>query len=314
FSILHSQFCILPMLISLQLGQKNREYHSTGFRGQLGRQSHILIGQTSRQFHWSGLGCLSIKTFSQGTAYYNAGNGHFAVDDSRYLVLNENQPYTITIDVARPMSSFCLFFEVGLLGEIAESRQLTTESLLENPEGRSLASIAFFEKTYPHDDLLSPALRRLQYLVNAGVADPGILTEQMYGIAGRLLAVHSQTVADVEQFPAVRPATRDELYRRLTRARDFILARFDLPLTLADIAQVACLSPNHLLRTFKQAFQMTPHQMLTSTRLEAAKRLLKTTHHSVTEICLMVGFESLGSFSWLFRNKVGCSPDTFRKK
>ncbi|HMZ79543.1 MAG TPA: helix-turn-helix transcriptional regulator, partial [Acidobacteriota bacterium] len=86
------------------------------------------------------------------------------------------------------------------------------------------------------------------------------------------------------------------------------------PLTLADIAQVACLSPNHLLRTFKQAFQMTPHQMLTSTRLEAAKRLLKTTHHSVTEICLMVGFESLGSFSWLFRNKVGCSPDTFRKK
>lgn len=302
------------MLISLQLGPKNREYHSAGFGGQLGRQSHILIGQTSRQFQWSGLGCLSIKTFSQGTAYYNAGNGHFAVDESRYLVLNEHQPYTITIDAAKPMASFCLFFEAGFLSEIAESRQLTTENLLENPEGQSLHPIAFFEKTYPHDDLLSPALRRLQHLVNAGVIDSGILTEQMYGIAGRLLATHSRTMMEVEQLPAVRLATRDELYRRLTRARDFILAKFDLPLMLADIAQVACLSPNHLLRTFKQAFHMTPHQMLTEVRLNRAKWLLQTTNHSVTEICLMVGFESLGSFSWLFRKKVGCSPDTFRKR
>ncbi|MEP7220005.1 MAG: helix-turn-helix transcriptional regulator, partial [Bacteroidota bacterium] len=83
---------------------------------------------------------------------------------------------------------------------------------------------------------------------------------------------------------------------------------------LADMAKIACLSPHHFLRLFKHAFQETPHQYLTRKRLEWAQDLLTSTERSITDICVSIGFESLGSFSWLFRRRFGASPDLFRRR
>jgi AraC family transcriptional regulator len=85
------------------------------------------------------------------------------------------------------------------------------------------------------------------------------------------------------------------------------------PLTLEDIASIACLSTNHFLRAFKAAFHCSPHQFLTAQRIAAARRLLERTELPVTEICLQVGFSSLGSFSHLFTRRVGLSPVTYRQ-
>jgi AraC-like DNA-binding protein len=119
---------------------------------------------------------------------------------------------------------------------------------------------------------------------------------------------------EVEKLPAARQATREELYRRLHHARDYAAALFHQPVTLDDMARVACLSPNHLLRTFKGAFGQTPHQFITTRRLEEAGRLLRTSQQPVTEICYAVGFESLGTFSWLFHRRFGVSPSQYRRQ
>ena len=129
----------------------------------------------------------------------------------------------------------------------------------------------------------------------------------------RLLLVHTRVRRQVESIPALRPASREELYRRLHRARDYAAACLDEPITLNDMARVACLSTNHFLRTFKQAFHQTPHQYLTRIRLERAQGLLAQTDQPVTDVCFAVGFESLGSFSWLFRQRVGLAPEAYRK-
>jgi len=76
---------------------------------------------------------------------------------------------------------------------------------------------------------------------------------------------------------------------------------------------VAALSPFHFQRMFKQAFGRTPMQVLQTARLEAARRLLAHTGDDITSICFAVGFESLGSFSWLFRRRFGISPRAFRE-
>src|SRR6185436_3318898 len=110
------------------------------------------------------------------------------------------------------------------------------------------------------------------------------------------------------------PATRHELYRRVSLARDYLHALFADPITLADAAAVACLSQNHLLRSFRQLYGETPHQFLTRRRLAEAKRLLARTQTPVTQVCLNVGFESLGSFSTLFRKRFGLSPAEFRRE
>jgi AraC-like DNA-binding protein len=103
-----------------------------------------------------------------------------------------------------------------------------------------------------------------------------------------------------------------DLRDRLCRARRFIDECYDLPLNLVEISKQACLSQYHFLRLFREAFDTTPHQYLIQKRIEKAKELLRVRSLSVTEVCFEVGFQSLGSFSSLFRKFVGHAPITYR--
>jgi len=107
---------------------------------------------------------------------------------------------------------------------------------------------------------------------------------------------------------------RSDLYKRLCRARQFIDDFYDLPLDLAEISKQACLSRFHFLRLFRDTFQTTPHQYLIQRRIEKAKELLRSKPVSVTDVCFEVGFQSLGSFSSLFRRCVGDGPAKYRKR
>jgi AraC-like DNA-binding protein len=101
---------------------------------------------------------------------------------------------------------------------------------------------------------------------------------------------------------------------RLRRARLFIEERFDEPIDLEAMARQADLSRFHFVRAFRHEFQKTPHQYLQERRIQRAKQLLASGHFSVTDVCFEVGFESLGSFSTLFRRLVGQPPATYRSR
>lgn len=100
---------------------------------------------------------------------------------------------------------------------------------------------------------------------------------------------------------------------RLERARSLIHAQFADSLDLDAVAREAYLSRYHFAREFRRHFEVTPHQYLTGRRIEHAKLLLTGTDLSVTEICMRVGFCSLGSFSTLFQRRVGHSPNRYRR-
>ena len=102
------------------------------------------------------------------------------------------------------------------------------------------------------------------------------------------------------------------LARRLLRVRDLMDRAYEGPLDLAALARSAHVSESHFSRSFAEAFGVTPHRYLLTTRLERAKALLRDTDLSVTEVCLRVGFTSLGSFSTQFRRFVGESPSAYR--
>jgi AraC-like DNA-binding protein len=98
----------------------------------------------------------------------------------------------------------------------------------------------------------------------------------------------------------------------LRRARDLIDRDYGEPLDLAALAREAGYSRFHFARAFTAAYGETPRSYLTRRRIERAKTLLRTANLSVTEICVMVGFASLGSFSARFRELVGRSPSAYR--
>lgn len=105
-----------------------------------------------------------------------------------------------------------------------------------------------------------------------------------------------------------------EIHRRLRVAREYIDDCFDSALRLEQIADQACFSEFHFQRLFRQMFHQTPHQYMTGRRLERARELLLYTNLPVSEICLLVGFQSLGSFSTLFSRQTGMSPSAYRSR
>jgi len=84
------------------------------------------------------------------------------------------------------------------------------------------------------------------------------------------------------------------------------------PLDVRALARIALVSEAHFIRTFKATFGETPHHYLQRRRVERAMFLLRGTDRSITDICLDVGFTSLGTFSRTFREVVGQSPSSYR--
>jgi AraC-like DNA-binding protein len=102
--------------------------------------------------------------------------------------------------------------------------------------------------------------------------------------------------------------------RRMLRARDAIDREYRLPLDTSGLAAVAHVSEAHFIRSFKRTFGETPHRYLQRRRIERAMYLLRTTDRTVTEVCMEVGFSSLGTFSRTFSEVVGETPSQFRQR
>ena len=100
--------------------------------------------------------------------------------------------------------------------------------------------------------------------------------------------------------------------RRLLRARDAMDRAYAQPLDVPALARIAHVSPAHFIRTFAATFGETPHRYLQRRRVERAMFLLRESERSVTDICMSVGFASLGTFSRTFRDIVGSSPSQYR--
>lgn len=103
------------------------------------------------------------------------------------------------------------------------------------------------------------------------------------------------------------------LYRRIVQAKLFIDGNYHENIDAREIADEACYSKFHFIRTFRSIYGKTPHQYLTSVRIEKAKELMEA-EASVTEACFAVGFDSLGSFTELFKRRTNLTPSEYRRR
>lgn len=254
---------------------------------------------------------LSVKSVVQGAARYRTPQGCYLIEEDAFLILNEGQEYALDIAPGPRTETLCPFLEPGLVEHVAHCLQRTSEQQLDGVDDAA-QPVGFYERLYPKTGELAQRLARLHQGLRTQPRSTSWLEDELYGFAAALVRLGLGTRREVASFPGSRASTRAELYRRLYRARDYIDSCFAQPLTVAVIARVACLSPYHFQRMFRQAFSSTPMQFLQARRLRAARRLLADTDRPITAICFDVGFESLGSFSWLFRREFGLSPRAFR--
>lgn len=110
-----------------------------------------------------------------------------------------------------------------------------------------------------------------------------------------------------------RPDERHLEYRHLARAVEHLFEKYSEPLRLETVAANAGFSLDTFERLVKQVFHLTPRQLLTKARIEAASRLLRETDQSVAEIAYACGYSDHSAFTRQFRSTVGMTPREFRR-
>jgi AraC family transcriptional regulator len=279
---------------------------------RLGKENVVLSGRGTRYYVPNFEGCLSVKSVVQGSAVWEADNRRFSLNEDCWLILNDRQHYSITIDSFTAVTTFCLFFERGFVEDIYRTHVIPCSRMLDTPQSDAASKVAFFTRIEPGGPVIDLLRRFRAELAGAAMSRTG-WDQAFLRIGEILISEHINASKVMARLPALSKSTRLELYRRLLRGRDFLLSSFSEPIRLKEVAAAACLSPFHFHRSFTRAFGETPHRCLTRHRLQRAAKLLRQTESSVTEICLSAGFESLASFSNLFKRHYGVPPSKFSK-
>ena len=267
------------------------------FYQRWGRESAVISARCRRAEYPEYTQLLSIKMLRGGAEDYYVDGRRLAVDDDTYLILNSGRSYSSRIVSLAPVHSFSVFFEPGLIDEVHTGLQCDLARNLECSSPHGGPDLSFDEHLREHDALVTPALRQIAQGVDSGLATEAWLDEQLRILLARMLRAERRERRLADSMSG-RPALRQELRRRLERARSFIHTHYSEPIRLREIAQAAHLSPFHLLRSFKAAYGSTPAALLAGKRIGAALRLIENTDWPLAHIAEHVGF---GCRSTLFR-------------
>jgi AraC family transcriptional regulator len=275
-------------------------------------RDNLVLHARARQHRVSGFaGPLSIKTVVRGVVYWKTSGRELAVDPASFLVLNAGEEYAMDLDAPHPVETACVFFRGGFVEGLAQDATTPLEASLDNPE-RPAPSLPWVSRL--HHDPDGRVVRTVQALAERCERElqPSGFEEAFLVVADELLRWYREVRTQMSRLPAQKASTREEVFRRLQRGREYLHSELERQVSLESAARQACLSRYHFHRTFTQAFGKTPHRYVTEVRLARAQGLLRS-GRSVTETCLDVGFSSAASFSRLFRAMYGAAPSAVRK-
>lgn len=243
------------------------------FYERWGRENAVVCGPAWHVEFARHVQTLSIKMACGGSGErYLLPRHDLLVDDDSYLVLDEGTRYGSVVRTRQPVHSFAVFFRPGMADEVLLARQQSLGQALDGGAG-STSPVGFRPHLRRHDAIVSPRLRRLWRAVQQGERDEDWLEEELLALVSALLgAEHAIVPREGQRGP--RADARDELSRRLRLAADFIDSNATAPMTLARMAEVACLSKYHFVREFGRLFGCTPHAWLTRKRAGIARRLM----------------------------------------
>lgn len=278
---------------------------------RLGEDNLVLHASARRHVVNDLPGPLSIKSVIAGQVVWVSGGRSYQVDPDSFLVLGDGERYSMNIDEPDPVTTCCVFFRRGFAERVAQDATTPLEASLDEPD-RDPPPLLFLSRL--HSDREGAMLRRVHSLsYRCGLElQPSAFEEEFLTIAHDMLALYREVPAQIARVPAAKASTREELFRRLQSAREFLHSQAAHGASLEAAARAANLSPYHFHRAFRACFGETPHAWLTAVRLAKAHGLLEA-GRSVLESCVETGFSSAASFSRLFRSRYGVHPSVVRK-
>lgn len=256
-------------------------------------------------------GPLSIKSVIRGEVHWTIDGRNLLVDPNTFLVLDDGQRYSMNVDAEKPVETCCVFFRSGFVEESAQDATTPIEASLDSP-WRAAPRLHFLSRL--HLDSKAVILPQLWSLAErcSRELQPSSFEEDFLTLSRNLLMFYREVKAQVARVPAAKASTREELFRRLQIAREYLHSNIDRRISLEEVSRNACVSRYHLHRAFRRVYRLTPHAYLTGLRLARARGLLQN-GRAVTDVAIDVGFTSLSAFSRLFRARYGLPPSSVPK-
>jgi AraC family transcriptional regulator len=237
--------------------------------------------------------------------------GHYMLNQQKvetsarhFYFLNPHDTLEIQFPDKAPLQTWMILFEEKFVDSCLHVLRTSHQQLLDTPQDRPSLSPRWPSVPF---DLTDTIQKQMGLLTNKEDFQP-----ILFDLITECTRLNADTQKGIEKITAIKRSTREELYRRLYLAREWINDSLSGQITLDQMAAVACLNKFHFLSNFKQLFGVTPHQYLMEKRLQKAFDLLKQQRYSVTEVCALLGFESIGSFSNQYRKRFGTPPSQLR--
>jgi AraC family transcriptional regulator len=230
------------------------------------------------------------------------------ISAGHFYFLNPNDTLEIRFSTPAPLQTCMILFEEKFIGSCLHYLYAKAEQLLDSPDGHPPIYPRFANVPF---ELTETIKRQMSLLVRSRL-DQDVVQDVLFELIAECTRLNAGTVKDIDKITAVKKSTREELYRRLFLSREWINDNLTDKITIDQMAATACLNKFHFLSNFRQLFNTTPHQYLMEKRLLKAFDLLKHQRHSVTEVCHLLAFESIGSFSNQFRKRFGFPPSKLR--
>jgi AraC family transcriptional regulator len=244
----------------------------------------------------------------KGTGTYRVNNEPVSINDRYFYFLNGGDRLGIDFKSGDPLATLLILFSDEIINAVSTYKVARIDKLLDNDSiiNAQTPRIPFIP--FEYNQSILQCLKRLTGNVYREEIDV-LLFELLHCFR----TIKQEAIANLDKITAKRKGTREEIYRRLFIAKMFIHDNFRSPVTLGDMAREACLNKFHFIALFKSYYGISPHQYLVKLKMEYALGLLKAGTTSVTDTCLLVGFESHGSFTHLFKRHYGIVPSQVTK-
>jgi AraC family transcriptional regulator len=273
-----------------------------------GWPSVVLNVKTNNTFRDNIRGPLSLFTNLAGTSYVTTGAKRAKINEGFFFISNPDQHYTLEIH-NKNTETLNIHFGDYWADQVFETLSKSPETLLDDSIfSTPFARIELRNKLYE----VTPSIQHL--LTGLKTCDQDKLKEEenLFTLLVHLLAQGKELRKIESQLPVVKKSTKEEIFRRLADATDYIYSNVDRDISLDTLSSISCLSKFHFLRLFKIAFEKTPYQFITEVKVRHATSLLMRTKLDVKEISRSLGFKDSSTFSRLYFNQTGHYPSQIR--
>lgn len=257
----------------------------------------------------------AIKYVAEGTERYTLNEQNYQISAGSYLLCNSTKQGYVEIESRKNVKGICINIAPEIIQEAIASLQRPDTFFPDAELGLFFSTPYFLENQYDANSThVGNVLQQIEQAAGRNEIDTSDLSiEFFYSLSEKLIADQLPIFKQLQSLPGVKAVTKKELYKRISRGREFIDNTFLSPLTIELVAKEACMSEYHFFRLFKKMMGVTPHQYILRKRLELGKQLLKE-HLSVSDSAVECGFTDIFSFSKSFKSYFGYSPSSFQKK